>query len=104
MTGSTFTRSQSCAGLLAVAAIAAAIMALSATVAMMCAPALLLVAFLLAGRFPGERLIERLRTGLPRISLSRPASAPLPRLALVLRPTGSRFAYALSMRPPPATA
>lgn len=68
------------------------------------APALLLVAPLIAGRYVGEGLIERLgeRLGRPRRLASSPASTPHP--PAVWRPRGSGLiAFALATRPPPAS-
>ncbi len=68
------------------------------------APALLLVAPLIAGRYVGEALIEKLverRGGPPRRPSARPAAAPPPP-ALWL-PRGTRLiAFSLAGRPPPA--
>jgi hypothetical protein len=67
-------------------------------------PALLLVAALLAGRYPGEQLIERWRRDRPRI---RPAVARvrIPSRPSRERPQGGRLiARALAGRAPPAFA
>ena len=66
------------------------------------APALLMLALFAGGVRPGEALIERLRAGRVTPARPRPGSAPLPRLALVVRPAGRLIASALAMRPPPA--
>jgi hypothetical protein len=65
------------------------------------APALLLLAALANGFRPGEALIERLAER-SRSAAPRATSAPRPRLALVVRPTGRLLACALAMRPPPS--
>jgi hypothetical protein len=69
-------------------------------------PVLGLVAALIAGAFPGEELIDRLRER--RASRPRPlrgmAAAPRLRLAVFVRPVGRAAAFALAMRPPPAGA
>jgi hypothetical protein len=65
------------------------------------APALLLLAALANGFRPGEALIERLADR-ARAAKPRATSAPRPRLALVVRPTGRLLACALAMRPPPS--
>jgi hypothetical protein len=65
------------------------------------APAVLLLALLTAGVRPGERFIERwLDRGIVRPL--RAVSMPRPRLPIVVRPVGRRFASALAMRPPPS--
>ena len=66
------------------------------------APALLLLALLTGGFRPGEALIERLRARFDSPRPPRASSAPRPRLALVVRPTGRLLASALAMRPPPS--
>jgi hypothetical protein len=68
-------------------------------------PVLGLVAALIAGAFPGEALIERLRErrAMPvrgrRVSRSAPLRAPV-----YVRPVGRAAAFALAMRPPPVAA
>jgi hypothetical protein len=68
------------------------------------APALLILAPLLAGRYVGEELIGRLgakRDRRPRISASSPA--PSPRQPARRLPRGTRLiAFSLAERPPPA--
>jgi hypothetical protein len=67
------------------------------------APALLIVAPLIAGRYPGEELITKLvakRSRRPRRSAVAPASAPRPPLAW--SPRGARLlAFSRAERPPP---
>jgi hypothetical protein len=65
-------------------------------------PALLLLALLTGGFRPGEGLIERVRARFASARPPRASSAPRPRLALVVRPTGRLLASALAMRPPPS--
>jgi hypothetical protein len=66
-------------------------------------PVLALVAALIAGAFPGEELIERLRErrAMPAPS-RRPVAAPRSRPPAYVRPVGRAAAFALAMRPPPA--
>jgi hypothetical protein len=64
--------------------------------------ALLLLALLTGGVRPGEALLERLRERRTAPAAPRARSAPRPRLALVVRPTGRLLASALAMRPPPS--
>jgi hypothetical protein len=67
------------------------------------APALLIVAPLIAGRYPGEELIAKLvakRSRAPRRSAVAPASAPRPPVAW--SPRGTRLlAFSRAERPPP---
>jgi hypothetical protein len=67
------------------------------------APALLIAAPLIAGRYVGEELIARLvvkRSRKPRRPSAFPASAP--RLPAVWLPRGARLvAFSLAKRPPP---
>ena len=67
------------------------------------APALLIVAPLIAGRYLGEELIAKLvakRTRRPRLSVVAPISIPRPPLAW--SPRGTRLlAFSRAERPPP---
>jgi hypothetical protein len=67
------------------------------------APALLIVAPLLAGRYPGEELIAKFvtkRSQRPRRSAAAPA--PIPRPPLAWSPRGTRLlAFSRAERPPP---
>jgi hypothetical protein len=65
-------------------------------------PMLLLAAALIAGAFPGERVIERLRgrRATPAARRARPADVR-PRPAGYVRPVGRAAVFALAMRPPP---
>jgi hypothetical protein len=71
-------------------------------VALLLAPAVALVLFLLFGLYPGEDLIERLRARRrparlrAALRVGRPVGAPR------VRRVGGAFAFALAMRPPPA--
>jgi hypothetical protein len=68
------------------------------------APALLIVAPLIAGRYPGEELIARLVAKRSRRPRRRPAAAlaPVLRAAAVRSPRGTRLlAFARAERPPP---
>ncbi|WP_445149691.1 hypothetical protein [Baekduia sp. Peel2402] len=91
--------------LCALVGVGLAIADVSPTFALSVVPVLGLVAALIAGAFPGERLIERLRE---RRSMPRPRRAILravrPRPAAYVRPVGRAAAFALAMRPPPAVA
>jgi hypothetical protein len=72
--------------------------------ALMLLPTLLLVVVLLAGRFPGERLIERWGRGRPRPrKLIAQILAPIRRSRQTLR-GGRLIAAALAGRAPPAPA
>lgn len=72
--------------------------------ALMLLPTLLLVVVLLAGRFPGERLIERWSRGRPRPrKMIAQVLAPTHRPAQTLR-GGRLIAAALAGRAPPAAA
>jgi hypothetical protein len=69
-------------------------------------PLLVLVAFLLLGRFPGERMIERLSRGIAATRRARAGRDPL-RRPLVHPVTwapagGMLLAFGLARRPPPA--
>jgi hypothetical protein len=68
-------------------------------------PALVLAAILFCGRYPGERVIERLRAARacrPRVP---PAAVSRPRLRPVGMPRGgSLIARSLASRPPPFVA
>lgn len=88
--------------LLAVVALAALT---SLTAVLMLAPALLLVALLLAGRTPGEELMLRWQRRRDRPRDRRAAALPVPRYAaLFVRWDERMSASALAMRPPPAVA
>jgi len=65
------------------------------------APALLLLALLVTGFRPGEKLIARLH-GHARRAIRRATSHPRPRLALVVRLVGRLLASGLAVRPPPS--
>ena len=74
------------------------------TTVLMLAPALALLALLLAGRAPGEELILRLRKRAAPARRRRPLVAPLLQPAHdapLIRPIGRMSASALAMRPPP---
>lgn len=77
----------------------------SPDVALLLAPALLLLLVLVVGVFPGEEAIARARA---RRTRARPSRAPgrvlRPVLPDVVRPAGAALAFALAMRPPPAVA
>ena len=76
--------------------------AVSPAFALSVAPVLALLAALIAGTFPGEDLMQRIRErrSLP-VKRRRLAGAPSPPVAVFVRPTGRRLAFALAMRPPP---
>lgn len=67
------------------------------------APALLIVAPLIGGRYVGEELIVKLATKRSRPPRRSPVSfAPVPRPPLVWSPRGTRLlAFARAERPPP---
>ena len=68
-------------------------------------PVLGLVAALIAGAFPGEELIERLRErrAMP-VRARRGSAAMRPRPVAYVRPVGRAATFALAMRPPPRAA
>lgn len=68
-------------------------------------PVLGLVAALIAGAFPGEALIERLRErrAMPARARRAPAAMRL-RPSTFVRPVGRAATFALAMRPPPRAA
>jgi hypothetical protein len=91
-------------GLVALLALAAATAAVAPSVALMVAPALLLLALLVCGVMPGERTLERLLRG-RGVHRRRPSTViARPRLTLVVRRTGRFVTAALAMRPPPPRA
>jgi hypothetical protein len=71
---------------------------------LMLAPALVLLALLLAGRTPGEELLLRWRGGLPRPRRRAVALLPRGERAPFVRACSRMSASALAMRPPPAAA
>jgi hypothetical protein len=84
----------------ALAAVALALLAPGFAAAF--APLLVLVALLLAGRFPGERIIERLAQRRRGRRYPRPVSVSSRRPVPVVRRVGRAVAFALAVRPPPA--
>ncbi|MTD47497.1 hypothetical protein GKE82_25165 [Conexibacter sp. W3-3-2] len=70
------------------------------------APALLLLAFLLCGRFPGEELLDRLRSATARRPARRRTrlTQRFPRRAPVHWAVRSLACSSLAMRPPPRPA
>ena len=92
--------------LLCVLAAAALLLAeVSPAFALSVVPLIGLVAALIAGRFPGEKLINRLRERrAKRVKRRRPAGRLRIPSAGYVRPVGRLLAFALAMRPPPATA
>lgn len=90
--------------LLGLAVLCVVTVGIGASVALMLAPAILLLLLLAAGIRPGEELIERLRERFTRPRVRGTANAPRPALPLVLRRVGRRMAAALAVRPPPVLA
>lgn len=92
-------------GVLAAVVVLAGAALASPSVALLLAPALVLLATLAAGLFPGEETIARARAR--RMVRERPVRAPgriaTPKLRDVVRPAGVTLAYALAVRPPPHT-
>lgn len=90
-------------GALAVVALLVGVALASPSVALLLAPALVLLVFLAAGLFPGEEQLARARS---RRMRARPVRAPgriaRPVLRDIVRPVGITLAYALAVRPPPA--
>jgi hypothetical protein len=78
------------------------ILAFGAVVALLLAPAVVLLMLLLHGIAPGEALIERLRRRFVAVRERAASCLPRPRLRLVVRRVGRLLAAALAMRPPPA--
>lgn len=89
---------------LARAAMLCAVIAVAAAshgLALSLAPMFLLVAWLAVGRFPGEEIIERLRSPRrPRRSPGRPANARAARAPSFVRRVGLGVAFAFAVRPP----
>ncbi|MDP2712989.1 MAG: hypothetical protein Q8O56_17400 [Solirubrobacteraceae bacterium] len=90
------------AALAALAATAATLGVLLPGVALVLAPAMLLLAFLLLGIAPGEQLLERMRARRMTPRRHRAPRALTVRHAIVVRRMTSPAASALAMRPPPA--
>lgn len=89
--------------LLLLAAVVALGALTSPTALLMVAPALALVALLLAGRTPAEELLLRLRRRGIANPRRRPAAAPQRRYVVLFARWSERMsASALAMRPPPA--
>ncbi len=66
------------------------------------APCFVLVTLLVAGLFPGEETIERLRaTQRSTQAVERPANVRLPRRTAFMPRVGRALAFALAVRPPP---
>lgn len=86
----------------ALVATAATLGVLLPGVALVLAPAMLLLAFLLLGIAPGEQLLERLRARRMAPRAHRAPRALTVRHAIVVRRRTSPAASALAMRPPPA--
>ena len=73
-------------------------------VALLLAPALVLLAPLLLGRYPGEELLERARRPAPG-RRPRPASTAMPRRCERIPPRGGRLvSSSIAGRGPPAAA
>jgi hypothetical protein len=67
------------------------------------APALLIIAPLVAGRYPGEKLILELATRSRRRRHWTAPSRPAPKAPAIWLPRGNRLiAFSLAERPPPA--
>lgn len=77
-------------------------LAFGVVVALMLAPAAVLLVLLLHGIAPGEALIERLRRRWVGVRTRAASCLPARRLKLVVRRVGRGLAVALAMRPPPA--
>ncbi len=91
------------AALAALVALTAAFAATAPGVTLLLAPAGVLLAALLLGFTPGERLIERMRARrfAPRVGRA-PRSLATRHVAVVARRVTSLAGSALAMRPPPA--
>ena len=91
------------AALVGLVALAALLGATLPGVALLLAPALGLLAVLLLGFTPGERLIERMRARrVPRRVPRAPRSIALRPAVVIVRRVASLDGSALAMRPPPA--
>lgn len=90
------------AALTALVAVATLLGATLPGVALLLAPAALLLALLLLGFTPGEQLIERMRARCRARRASRAPRALVNRHAVVVILMPSLSASALAMRPPPA--
>jgi hypothetical protein len=89
--------------LLALAASAALLAIVEPAFALSAVPGLALVAALVCGAFPGERILARWRERRARtVRVRRPPAAPRPRPTGYVRPVGCAAAFALAMRPPPS--
>jgi hypothetical protein len=77
-------------------------LAFGSMVALMLAPAAVLLMLLLHGIAPGETLIDRLRRRFVGLRTRAALCLPHRRLTLVVRRVGRRLEAALAMRPPPA--
>lgn len=74
----------------------------SPSVALLIAPALVLLAMLAVGLFPGEEQLARARARrMPRRPVRAPGRIARPVLRDIVRPVGITLAYALAVRPPP---
>lgn len=88
---------------LAAVVVLAGVALISPSVALLLAPALVLLAVLAAGVFPGEEALARARGRRMRTRPVRgPARIARPVLDDIVRPVGIALAYALAVRPPPA--
>ncbi len=88
--------------LLTLALVALLLIALSPALALGAVPVLAIFGALIAGTFPGEELLERLRERRAApIARRRGGAAVTPRRAVYVRPVGRAAAFALAMRPPP---
>ncbi len=91
------------AALATLLALAAVFAAMAPGVALLLAPAGVLLAALLLGFTPGERLIERMRARRVRPAVRRaPRSLATLHIDVVVRRVTSLAGSALAMRPPPA--
>jgi hypothetical protein len=87
---------------IALATICGFISVASASAALLLAPAFLLLLILSLGFFPGEKVIERIRSRRSRSrELVRTTVPKIPRVLDLARRTGLDLAYALAVRPPP---
>lgn len=91
--------------LCALAAVSFLLIAASPALALGAVPVIAIFGALVAGAFPGEELIDRLRerraVPAPR---RRGGSTVRTRRAVYVRPVGRAATFALAMRPPPAAA
>jgi hypothetical protein len=89
--------------LLALLGAGVVVIAVSPEFALVLAPVFALLTALVLGMFPGEDLLERIRTRRCPQPRRRPTNATPRRRTLPVRRVGRAVAFALAVRPPPAS-